>query len=85
MSSQACRLLKIFHFETFKPGLFVKAILAQKRGFSELKITLLVLYHPKMPVQKRPWFKYFELMFLIIQDVHQLISTNGSLGSIHDP
>ena len=55
-----------------------------KWGFWELKITLLVLYQPKMQVQKRPWFKYFELMFLIIQDVHQLISTNGSLGSIHD-
>ena len=85
MSSQACRLLKIFHFETLKPGLFYKENLAPKRGFSELKITLLVLYQPKMPVQKRPWFIYFELMFLIIQDVHQHISTKESLGSIHDP
>ena len=64
---------------------FIKGILAPKRGFSELKITLLVLYQPKMPVQKRPWFKYFELMFSIIQDVHQLISTNRSLGTIHEP
>ena len=85
MSSQACRLLKIINFETDKPGTFIKGILAPKWGFLELKILLLLLYQPKMPVKNCPWFEYLESMFLIIQDVHQIISTNRSLGSIHDP
>ena len=84
MSSQACRLHKITNFETFKPG-FIKGILAPKWGFSEPKIPLLMLYQPRMPLQKSPWFKYLELRFLISQDAHQLIFINGSLGSIHDP